>query len=90
MKENLWIGQPKHAKAKNVLLWNLVLDETFGPNLAQNCESGKFCGCSDCRGLLTLLADGTWVTNIDYFGVKHSSAFVKPGYRLIETETTNG
>lgn len=64
-QENLWIGQPKHARSKNVLLWNVALDESFGPNLAQNCEDGKFCGCSDCRGLLTLMNDGSFVTNID-------------------------
>lgn len=38
------------------------------------------CGCKDCRGLLTLAKNGEIRTNVDYYAVGHSSAFVPRGY----------
>ena len=41
---NLVIGATRHW-ARGVLLWNLALDENFGPHLG---------GCGNCRGVVTI------------------------------------
>ncbi|HWU81652.1 MAG TPA: glycosyl hydrolase, partial [Caulobacter sp.] len=44
MVENLIIGSTRGG-ARGVLMWNLALDETFGPHKG---------GCSDCRAFVTI------------------------------------
>ena len=90
-QENLFIGQPKEAASNSVLLWNIALDQNHGPNIAQQypdgrCPPSTACGCETCRGLLTLTETG-FEKNVDLWAVAHSSAFVKPGARRLETTT---
>lgn len=88
-QQNLFIGQPKDAKSTSVLLWNIALDENHGPNIVTvkydgNCPSDMACGCTLCRGLLTL-TDTDYRTNVDLWAVGHSSSFVPPMSTRIET-----
>ena len=56
--------------AKNILLWNLALDENGGPTNE---------GCKTCRGVVTITSAGNMVKNPDYYLLGHFSKFVKPG-----------
>lgn len=67
---NIFIGTARNW-SKNALLWNLALDENFGP---QNN------GCSNCRGVITInSASGEIVRNEEYYSIAHFSKFVRPG-----------
>jgi len=67
---NIFIGTALNW-SKNALLWNLALDQNWGP---QNN------GCSDCRGVVTINNPGGQVTkNEEYFAIAHFSKFVRPG-----------
>lgn len=75
---NLIIGTTR-GWAKGVLLWNLALDEKFGPHLG---------GCKDCRGVVTInSATGEVTRNLEYYALAHASRFVRPGARRIESTT---
>lgn len=75
---NIFIGTTKNW-SKNVLLWNLALDQNFGP---------KNNGCSDCRGVITITTDGTINRNVEYYTIGHFSKFVQTGaYRIASTIT---
>lgn len=77
--ENLFVGAPRNW-AKNVLLWNLALDENNGP------ING---GCTDCRGVITINSTNGRVTkNVEYALLGHSAQFVRPGACRIETSNT--
>ena len=60
--------------ARGVLLWNLALDEQHGPHTG---------GCGNCRGVVTIRADGTVQRNEEYYALAHASRFVRPGARRI-------
>ncbi|HEX2778721.1 MAG TPA: glycoside hydrolase family 30 beta sandwich domain-containing protein, partial [Gemmatimonadaceae bacterium] len=60
--------------AKGVLLWNLALDESYGPHLG---------GCGDCRGVVTIGSGGYVTRNVEYYSLAHASRFVRPGARRI-------
>jgi glucosylceramidase len=63
--------------AKGVLLWNIALDEKFGPHLG---------GCNDCRGVVTIDSQtGEVILNFDYYALAHASRFVRPGAHRIES-----
>ncbi len=63
--------------SRNVLLWNLAADPSFGPHT----DDG---GCPVCQGALTL--DGNKVgENIAFYTIEHASRFVPPGSRRIES-----
>jgi len=63
--------------SKNVLLWNLALDQNYGP---QNN------GCGNCRGVVTINNPGGQVTNNEeYYSIAHFSKFVRPGAVRIST-----
>lgn len=63
--------------AKGVLMWNIALDEKFGPHLG---------GCKDCRGVVTIHSQTGEITrNFDYYAFAHASRFVRPGARRIES-----
>ena len=65
--------------AKGVLLWNIALDENYGPHLG---------GCKDCRGVVTIHSKTGEVTrNFDYYALAHASRFVRPGAYRIESTT---
>lgn len=67
--------------SRNVLLWNLAADPSFGPHT----DNG---GCPVCQGAITL--DGDRVErNIAYYTVAQISKFVPPGsVRVDSNETT--
>jgi len=65
--------------AKGVLLWNLALDESYGPHLG---------GCGDCRGVVTIDSrTGAVTRNEEYYALAHASRFVRPGARRIASTT---
>ena len=67
---NIFIGTTKNW-SKNALLWNLALDQNYGP---------KNNGCQDCRGVVTINSGTGQVTrNVEYYAIAHLSKFVKPG-----------
>jgi len=67
---NIFIGTALNW-SKNALLWNLALDQNWGP---QNN------GCNDCRGVVTINNPGGQVTkNEEYYAIAHFSKFVRPG-----------
>ncbi|WP_162037863.1 carbohydrate-binding protein [Chengkuizengella sediminis] len=78
--ENIVIGATRNW-AKSVLLWNLALDENFGPTNG---------GCSDCRGVITVDSEsGEVVKNVEYYVLGHISKFVKPGAKRIESNANS-
>lgn len=70
MVENLIIGSTRGG-SRGVLMWNLALDEKFGPHRG---------GCSDCRPVVTIDSRTGAVTRTqEYYAFGHASRFVKPG-----------
>ena len=66
--------------SRNVLLWNLAADPSFGPHT----DNG---GCPVCEGAITL--DGDAITrNVAYYTVAHASKFVRPGAVRIESSSS--
>ena len=82
MMSNLVIGSTR-AWAKGVLMWNLALDENYGPHLG---------GCKDCRGVVTINSKTGAVTrNIEYYALAHASKFVRSGaQRIASTAAVEG
>ena len=74
---NIFIGTTKNW-SRTALLWNLALDENFGPT--NN-------GCSDCRGVVTInSANGAVTRNVEYYSIGHFSKFIRNGaYRVDAT-----
>jgi glucosylceramidase len=74
---NIFIGTTKNW-SKNVLLWNLALDQDHGP---------KNNGCQDCRGVVTINSfTGSITRNVEYYSIGHFSKFVMPGaFRISST-----
>lgn len=70
---NIFIGTASNW-SKNALLWNLALDPAAGP---QNR------GCTNCRGVVTILPDGTYQRNVEYYALAHFAKFVRPGAKRI-------
>jgi glucosylceramidase len=66
---NIFIGTANNW-SKNALLWNIALDENDGP---------KNKGCDNCRGVVTIAADGTVTKNVEYYTIAHMAKFVRPG-----------
>ncbi len=65
--------------ARGVLLWNLALDEHYGPHKG---------GCGNCRGVVTIHSQSGAITrNDEYYSLAHASRFVRPGARRIESST---
>ncbi len=57
--------------SRNVLLWNLAADPSFGPHTNDG-------GCPMCEGAITI--DGDTVTrNRAFYTIAHASKFVRPG-----------
>ncbi len=70
MVENLIIGSTRGG-SRGVLMWNLALDEKFGPHKG---------GCSDCRPFVTIDSRTGAVTRTqEYYAFGHASRFVRPG-----------
>jgi len=75
--QTLIIGATRNW-ARGVLLWNLALDENYGPHLG---------GCGNCRGVVTInSATGKYTRNVEYYALAHASKFVHPGaHRIAST-----
>ncbi|HEX2043266.1 MAG TPA: glycoside hydrolase family 30 beta sandwich domain-containing protein [Acidimicrobiales bacterium] len=57
--------------ASAVVLWNMALDQNWGPTNG---------GCQDCRGVVTVdTATGRVEYNVEYFVLGHASKFLAPG-----------
>jgi glucosylceramidase len=79
--KNLVIGNFRNW-GKSLLLWNIALDENFGP------QNG---GCTNCRGVVTInQMTGAVTYNEEYYVLGHVSKFVTPGaYRAKSTSYTD-
>ncbi|HKG91929.1 MAG TPA: glycoside hydrolase family 30 beta sandwich domain-containing protein [Gemmatimonadaceae bacterium] len=77
MTRTLIVGTTRNW-ARGVLMWNLALDEQYGPHTG---------GCGDCRGVVTITAAGQIVRNEEYYAFAHASRFVRPGARRIESSS---
>ena len=70
MVENLIIGSTRGG-SRGVLMWNLALDEKFGPHRG---------GCGNCRPVVTIDSTNGAITRTqEYYAFGHASRFVKPG-----------
>jgi len=79
--KNLIIGSTRNW-SKGVLMWNLALDENFGPHKG---------GCSDCRGIVTINSTTGVVTkNIEYYAFGHASKFVRAGAVRVASNEAEG
>lgn len=75
---NLIIGTTRNW-AKGVLLWNIALDEKFGPHLG---------GCGDCRGVITINSQSGEITrNVEYYVLGHIGRFVQPQAKRIKSDS---
>lgn len=79
LMRNLVIGSTRNG-ARGVLMWNLALDENYGPHKG---------GCGDCRGIVTIDSrTGAVTRNPEYYAFGHASRFVRPGaVRIGSSET---
>lgn len=75
--KNIFIGTALNW-SKTALLWNLALDQGYGP------QNG---GCGNCRGVITVNTVSGQVTyNEEYYAIAHFSKFVRPGAVRIAAE----
>lgn len=63
--------------SKNVLVWNLALDENFGP---------KNSGCQDCFGLVEVNSNGKVKNNAEYYALGHYGKAVQYGAVRLASE----
>lgn len=69
--------------SRNVLLWNLAADPSFGPHTADG-------GCPVCEGAVTINGDSVQ-RNLAFYTVAHASKFVPPGsVRIASDPSTPG
>jgi len=81
MMKSLVIGSANNW-GKGVLMWNLALDENYGPHLG---------GCGNCRGVVTInSATGEVTKNVEYYVLGHISKFVHQGALRINSTTQTG
>lgn len=65
--------------ARGVLLWNLALNENYGPHLG---------GCGNCRGVVTINSvTGKYTRNVEYYALAHASKFVHPGAHRLDSHS---
>jgi O-glycosyl hydrolase len=78
---SLLVQAPRNY-ARDVVLWNLALDENMGPTNG---------GCLTCRGVVTVATNGTVTKNVDYYALGQLSKFVLPGAtRIGSTNLADG
>lgn len=63
-------------------MWNLALDEKHGPTTTSG-------GCQDCRGVVTIKADGSYSRNEEYYLLGHFSKLVRLDALRIKNSSTN-
>lgn len=68
--------------SKNFIMWNLALNEQHGPTTTT-------AGCQDCRGVVTIKTDGSYVRNEEYYLLGHFSKLVRLGALRIRNSSTN-
>lgn len=74
--------------SKNVLLWNMALDENNGPTTNKPSTEAGNRGCMTCRGVVTVNSKyGAVTRNIEYYALAHFSKFVRPGAKRIYSST---
>ncbi len=81
--DKLLIGAVRNY-ARSVSLWNLVLDQNYGP---------KNGGCQNCRALVTVdnSSGSAKVTyNVEYYVIGQAAKFVKPGAYRVESTSNPG
>lgn len=78
--KNILIGTARNW-SKNALLWNLALNQAYGPT--NN-------GCEGCRGVITVSASGLVTRNEEYYSLAHFSKFVRPGAVRVQTLADQG
>ena len=67
--------------SKSFITWNLALDTENGPKIRG--------GCDTCYGVITIdQADGSFSRRPQYYTFGHSSKFVRPGARRIDSTDT--
>jgi glucosylceramidase len=66
--------------SKNVLLWNLALDEKYGP---------KNYGCQDCYGIVEVNSNGRVKMNGEYYALAHYGKVVQPGATRLVSVSQN-
>lgn len=72
--QNIFIGTAVNW-SRSALLWNLALDQNYGPT--NN-------GCSNCRGVITISQpDGQVTFNEEYYSIGHFARYVRPGAKRI-------
>lgn len=60
--------------SKNILLWNLALDENNGP---------KNLGCQDCYGVVEINKDGDIKKHGEYYALAHYGKYVQAGAKRL-------
>ncbi|HRZ96206.1 MAG TPA: glycoside hydrolase family 30 beta sandwich domain-containing protein [Paludibacter sp.] len=68
--------------SKNFIMWNLALNENNGPTTTT-------AGCQNCRGVVTIKTDGTYLRNEEYYLLGHFSKLVRLGAVRIKNSSTN-
>jgi glucosylceramidase len=76
---NVFLGTLS-CRSGNVLMWNLVLTDSWGPYLQG--------GCSNCRGVITLNADGSTKRDNEYYAIAHFSKYIRPDAYIVGTTVT--
>ncbi len=67
--------------SKNFLMWNLALNENHGPTTTTG-------GCQDCRGVVTVKADGKYDRNEEYYLLGHFAKSVRLNAKRIQNSST--
>lgn len=71
-----------HRGSKNFLMWNLALNEQNGPTTTSG-------GCQNCRGVVTIKADGSYNRNEEYYLLAHFSKSVRLNALRIKNSSAN-
>ncbi|HJT75217.1 MAG TPA: glycoside hydrolase, partial [Chitinophaga sp.] len=83
MVRQLFIGTINNW-SRNVLLWNMALDEKNGPTTNKPANDKTNRGCMTCRGVVTVdAATGKVTRNVEYYALAHFSKFVRPGAKRV-------
>jgi len=68
--------------SKNFLMWNLALNENNGPTTTTG-------GCQNCRGVVTIKADGSYIRNEEYYLLGHFAKLVRLDAVRVKNSSTN-
>jgi glucosylceramidase len=79
--QNIFIGNTLNW-GKNALLWNLALDQNYGPHQG---------GCTNCRGVVTINnSTGAVTFNEEFYAIGQFTKVVQPGAVRIASTFSNG